>query len=356
MPMSKPQFTLSELSDYLQARFVGEATATVTSIAPIQSAVGGQICFLDNPRFHKYLKNTKATIVILAAAELPLCPTNALIVDNPYYAYARVAQLFAPKISKVSGIHPTAIIGQDCEIDPSASIGPQVVIGDRVKIGKEVVIEAHCVIGDDSAIGEDSYLYAQVTLYHQVFLGKRNIIHSGTVIGSDGFGFAKYQGHWHKVPQMGGVVIGNDVEIGANTTIDRGALKDTIIDDDVKLDNQLQIAHNVIIGKHTAIAGCVGIAGSTVIGRDCLIGGGVGIAGHIQIADNVAITAMSGVSKSITDPGVYSSGIPAVPDAQWKRSVARLRQLDKMAEKIKLLENQLTELQNVLIHETETED
>jgi UDP-3-O-[3-hydroxymyristoyl] glucosamine N-acyltransferase len=246
-----------------------------------------------------------------------------LITRNPYLIYARIAQLFDCRSLPEKGIHPTALLGKNCDIHPTARIG------------------AYCVIGNGCTIGADTCLWPQVTLYEGTKLGERVIIHSGAVLGSDGFGNAREGAKWVKVPQLGNLCIGNDVEIGANTTIDRGSLEDTIIEDGVRLDNQIQIAHNVHIGAHTAIAACVGIAGSAKIGKNCLIGGAVGIGGHVTICDGVIITAMSGVSKSITQPGIYSSATIIQKNLAWRKMTVRLRYLDKLFERVENLEKAL---------------
>lgn len=341
--MNKKSFTLAQLAEVLTAKVQGDPTVKVTAIMPLQTATTGQITFLDNPKYRKFLPDTKASAVILTEEMAEKCPCAALIVPNPYIAYAMIATLFDPKPEPKGGIHPSAIIGEHCEIDPSVTIGPNVVIGDYVKVGKNTVIQSGCVINHDVEIGNDCWLWANVTVYHGTRIGSRTIIHSGAVIGSDGFGFAFHQGKYHKIPQIGNVRIGDDVEIGANTTIDRGALGDSVIGNGVKLDNQIQIGHNVEIGDHTVIAAGTGVAGSTKIGKYCRIGGLVGFAGHITITDQVAITAMASVAQSIDEPGVYSSGIPAAPFSSWKRNMVRFQQLDGMARRITQLERKFGE-------------
>ncbi len=341
--MNEQTYTLSQLADYLGAEARGEAHTVVRGIAPLDSAQPEQISFLDNPKFRRYLAGTRASIVLLGAQDVAHCPTAALIVKNPYYAYAKVAELFQVTPNYACGVHATAVLGPGCEIHPSAHVGAYVVMGAGVSVAAHAVIEAGCILGDRVQVGEHTRLYAHVTVYSGVRLGQRVIVHSGAVLGSDGFGIAKHQGHWHKVPQLGGLSVGDDAEIGANTSVDRGALQDTVLEHDVRLDNQVQIGHNVRVGAHTAVAGCVGIAGSTTIGEHCLLGGGVGVAGHLHIADQVAVTGFSGVTKSITQAGVYS-GMPAQRDVVWKHNMVRLRQLEKMADKIKLLEQQVAAL------------
>lgn len=330
--------TLQAIAERLAAKLVGDPHAIITSIGALDKAQPGQITFLENPHYKKYLESTQATAVIVKEEYAPLVKTNALIVKDPYVGYAKISVLFddAPKVPV--GIHPTAIVGKDCVIGPNVAIGPYCVIGDQVTLGKNVQIAAGCVIGDETTIGDNTRLCAKVIIYHKVKIGSRVILHSGVVVGSDGFGNANENGQWRKIYQLGTAVIGNDVEIGANTTIDRGAIEDTIIEDGVRLDNQIQVGHNVRIGAHTAIAGCVGIAGSTKIGRYCMIGGGVGINGHIEITDGVIVTGMSSVGKSITQRGVYSSGVPAIPHKSWWRNYYYLTNLESLVRRLTAME------------------
>jgi UDP-3-O-[3-hydroxymyristoyl] glucosamine N-acyltransferase len=274
------------------------------------------------------------------------CPTNALIVADPYVSYAKIALLLNPAPSFDSQIDPTAVIAASASIADAVYIGAHCVIGENVIIDSGSVIGPGCVIEQACCIGRNSRLVANVTLCTGVSIGERCLIHPGVVIGSDGFGVANDHGRWIKVPQLGKVRIGNDVEIGANTTIDRGALDDTVIEDGVKLDNLIQVAHNVKIGAHTVIAGCVGIAGSAEIGKHCAIGGGVGVLGHLQIADGVQVTAMSMVTKSIKAPGVYSSGVPLQTNRDWHKNAVRFKQLDELAARVKELEQIISELTN----------
>lgn len=320
--MPNKHFTLQEIADYLSAKLVGDSACVIKEIAPLNLAKKGQISFLENPHYCKYLETTEASAIVLSEDSAKLAKDkNLLITSDPYLAYAKISALFDNAPGVVPGIHPTAVIGNNCTIDPTAFIGP------------------NCSIWDNVKIGANSRLYSNVSVYHNVTIGERAIIHSGVVIGSDGFGMANDKGVWRKIHQLGGVVIGNDVEIGANTTIDRGALENTIIGDGVKLDNQIQIAHNVQIGANTAIAGCVGIAGSAKIGKHCMIGGGAGINGHIEICDGVIITARAGVYESITTPGVYASAIPAMPHKTWWRILHRLFKIDDLFRRVKKLEN-----------------
>ncbi len=337
--------TISQLAQYLDGEVRGDGNCHVSGIAPLQHAKAGQISFLDNPQYRKYLSETKASVVILAADFVDACPTNAIIVANPYYAYACVARLFNNKPIPRSGCHPSSVIDDAAVIDASASIGPHCVIAANAKIGKNVIIGAGCNIGENSVIDDDSRLWPNVTVYYGVSIGKRAIIHAGAVLGADGFGFAKHEGRWTKITQLGSLIIGDDVEIGANTTIDRGALENTLIGNDVKLDNLIQVGHNVQIGDHTAIAGCVAIAGSTKIGKHCLIGGAVGIAGHLEITDNVSIVGKSSVAGSIKESGVYSSGTSVQPHRLWIKNVIRLQHLDKMYRRVSSIEKALMKQQ-----------
>lgn len=346
MKTSMPlQYTLRKLADFLQAELRGDEALVVKSIAPLDRAKEGDISFLVDANYAQYLSNTKASAILIKAEDVnPSTSSAVLIVKDPYVAYAKVSALFADVPVMPIGVHPTAVIGNNCRISSKVAIGPYCVIGDGAIIGDNVSLGAGCSIGEEAQIGKDTKLNANVSVYYRTTIGERCLIHSGTVIGSDGFGMANESGVWRKIYQLGRVVIGNDVEIGANVTIDRGALNDTVIEDGVKLDNQIQVGHNVRIGAHTAIAGCVGIAGSTKIGKHCMIGGGVGINGHIEIADGTIITARSNVHKSITTPGgIYASGIPAVLHRQWWRILKHLFQLDEYALRLKKLEKKIYE-------------
>ncbi len=332
------QYTLSELAKGLDVTIKGDPNCLIDGVCTLQQAQIGRITFLNNVLYKKYLPETKASAVILSANDAEMCPVNALVSCDPYYTYSQIATFFDNKFKAKTGIHSTSVIGQHCQIDPTASIGAHCVVGDHVILSAHTVLGAGCVIGDFSVIGEASHLNANVTLYHNIKIGRRVSIASGTVIGSDGFGIAKHQGVWHKVPQLGSVMIGDDVEIGANCTIDRGAIEDTVIEKGVKLDNLIQIGHNVRIGEYSALAGCVGVSGSTAIGKNCLIGGGTGFAGHLTIADNVMVTGMTAVTKSIRVPGIYSSGVGGlVTNQQWRKDSARLRRLDQLVKRVNSL-------------------
>ena len=333
--------TLEELATYVGGKVTGDKACEITSVASLTSARSGQICFFTGGKHKAGLQQTAASAVVLSASHADSSPVACIIIDNPHLAFAKIAALLHPSRQVVPGIHATACIDDSALIDASASIGANCVIGANTRIAENVHIGAGCVIGDESAIGDNSYVYANVTIYGGVQVGVNAIIHSGAVLGSDGFGMANDNGRWEKVPQLGGVIIGDDVEVGANTTIDRGALDDTVIGNGVKLDNQIQIAHNVHIGDHTAIAACVGIAGSAVIGRYCTVAGAVVILGQLEIVDNVHITATSLVTRSIKHSGAYSSGTPLMENAKWHRNFVRFSQLDDMAKRLKRIEKQL---------------
>lgn len=330
---------LGDLAKEFGLTLQGDANIEVDGIATLEEAKSTEISFLFNPQYRKHLSTTKAAAVIANQEYAEQCTTNLLISDDPYFSYAKVAAVFEKVKIADSGVHSSVVCGENCTIASTASIGANVVIGDNVIIGENVKIGANTVIQSNVFIGNDTKLWPNVTVYHGVTMGNACEIASGAVIGSDGFGNAFHQGAWHKVPQLGSVVIGNNVSIGANTTIDRGSAKNTILEEGVKLDNQIQIAHNVQIGAHTAIAGCVGIAGSTKIGKYCQIGGGAGLAGHLIICDQVGIAGMSMITKSITEPGQYTSrGMGLQTMADWTRSAVMLRNVKKLFDRVKKLE------------------
>ena len=342
--MSSPVFTLGQLAERLGATLRGAADKPISGLATLQDAQAGQLSFLANPQYRKYLADTQAAALLLSPADAESYAGDALLVANPYLAFAQVSHLFDPRPTTVAGIHPTAVIAADAQVDASASIGPYVVIESGVQIGARVSIGAHCFIGARSTIAADGWLAPRVTLYHDVRIGQRVAIHSGVVLGADGFGFAKEAGAWQRIAQIGGVLIGDDVDIGANTTIDRGALADTIIGDGVKLDNLIMIAHNVQVGDHTAMAGGAGISGSSKIGKHCMIAGRAGLVGHIDVCDNVFVTGMTMITRSISEPGSYSSGTAMQPSAEWRKSATRFRQLDDMARRLQKLEKRLADV------------
>ncbi|AHG42173.1 UDP-3-O-(3-hydroxymyristoyl) glucosamine N-acyltransferase [Pseudomonas syringae CC1557] len=329
---------LGHLAEFLGATLRGDKDKDITGLASLQEAGPGQISFLAHPQYRKFLVDAQAAALLLKPADADGYAGDALLVPDPYLAYARISHLFDPKPKSAAGVHPTAVIAEDAEVDPAASIGAFAVVESGARIAAGVTIGAHCFIGARCEIGEGGWLAPRVTLYHDVRIGKRVVIQSGAVLGGEGFGFANEKGVWQKIAQIGGVTLGDDVEIGVNTAIDRGALDDTRIGNGVKLDNQIQIAHNVQIGDHTAMAACVGISGSTKIGKHCMFAGGVGLVGHIEICDGVFITGMTMVTHSITEPGSYSSGTAMQPAAEWRKSAARLRKIDDMARRLQKLE------------------
>lgn len=333
-----PSHSLHALAQLLGLELNGARDIPITGLATLEKAGPSQISFYTNKRFHQALCRTRAGAVILRAEDAGSCPVTALVSKNPYAAYARLSQLFAPKPDAALGIHASAVVDASVRIAPDASIGPHVVIGADTEIGARVRIAANTVIGRGCVIGADSQLMPNVCLYDGVRLGSRVLVHSAAVIGGDGFGFATEDDEHHKIAQLGGVLIGDDVEIGAGTTIDRGALDDTVIEQGVKIDNQVQIAHNVRIGANTIICGCSAIAGSSVIGKNCIIAGAVGVINHVSICDKVTVTAMSLVNQSITEPGVYSSGTGLSDTASWRKNIVRFRQLDEFWKRLQSLE------------------
>lgn len=340
--MAQLAFTLAEVAEKIGATLVAKDDQLVVSgIGSIDESSCQQVTFLANPSYRKQLANTHAAAVIIHPDMQAECPVATLVMNNPYVGFAKLSQLFDNLPAQNAGIHPSAVIADSAEIAAGVSIGANVVIGEHVQVGTGSRVGPGCVIGDHSIIGQQCILHANVVFYHDVVIGNNCIFHSGSVIGADGFGFAPDAGKWQKIAQLGGVQIGNNVEVGANTTIDRGALDNTKIGNDVKLDDQIMIAHNVVIGDGCAIAGTTGIAGSTRLGKNCTIAGGVGIVGHIEITDGVHITGMTLVSKSITQAGAYSSGTAMMPAADWRKSATRFRQLDDMARRLKKLEKNL---------------
>ena len=331
-------YRLKELVEKFGGEFHGDGDCQVATVATLQLAGQGDITFLSNSAYRKFLPNTNASIVIIRNSDLPSCKGNAWVVDDPYVTYARVAQLLYGSSNTAQGVHPSAVVDSSCSVANSAMVSAQCYIGANSTIAENVYIGPGCVIEDDCSVGSDSRLVANVVVRAGTVIGERAILHPGVVLGADGFGFANDAGAWLKIPQIGAVEIGDDVEIGANTTVDRGALGNTVIEEGVKLDNQIQIAHNVHIGAHTAIVACTAIAGSTVIGKHCAIGGCVGIAGHLNIVDKVQITAMSFVINSIEKSGTYSSGIPAEENRQWRKNTVRIKKLEDYAQRLRRLE------------------
>jgi UDP-3-O-[3-hydroxymyristoyl] glucosamine N-acyltransferase len=339
---------LGDVVAQLGGELHGDPDGVIEQVASLEAAGPQHIAFMSGPKYRKALDQSQAGVVIVSPADGAGLERPHIGVRNPSLYFARVAQLLNPEPRFVPGIQPGAMVAPDAVIDPSAHIAAGAVIGARVRIGASSVIGAGSVVGDDCVIGTATRLHARVTLYARCVIGDRCVLHSGSVIGADGFGFAREaDASWVKIPQIGRVLIGNDVEVGANTTIDRGALDDTVIGNGVKLDNLIQIAHNVRIGEHTAMAACTGVAGSTHIGRRCMIGGSVNIMGHSEIADDVIVSAVTFVSKSITDAGVYTGSLPSMEHREWSRNFARIRQLDSMADRLRSLERQLASPQSI---------
>ncbi len=333
-------YLLKDIAQILKAEIKGNPETEIKSIASLDKANSAQLSFYYDKRYKSSLLATNAAAVLLTSDDLADCPTAAIICEHPYYAYTHIAHLFADQPQFKPGIASTAIVAATAKIGKNVIILANVVIGEAVEIGDNTIIYPGTFIGDKVKIGKNSIIYSNVSIYHHSDIGERAIIHSGVVIGSDGFGFLQRKDGWHKVPQIGGVRIGDDVEIGANTTIDRGAVDDTIIGNGVKLDNQIQIAHNVEIGDHTVIAAQTAIAGSAKIGKHCQFGGKVAVNGHIKIADHVMLTAMTGVSNSILKPGVYSGGIPPQPHENWLRSAVVFKNLAQLMKRISKLEKE----------------
>ncbi|SLM64131.1 MULTISPECIES: UDP-3-O-(3-hydroxymyristoyl)glucosamine N-acyltransferase [Dickeya] len=334
---------LDALAQQLDAQLHGDGDIVITAVASMHSAQAGQITFLSDSRYREQLSHIQASAVVLTEADLPFCQTAALVVKNPYLAYARMAQLMDTTPAPAQGIAPSAVIAPDACLGDGVSVGANTVIESGVELGDGAVIGAGCFIGKNTRIGARTRLWANVTVYHNVVMGEQCLIQSGAVIGSDGFGYANDRGNWIKIPQLGTVRIGDRVEIGASTTIDRGALDDTLIGNGVIIDNQCQIAHNVVIGDNTAVAGGVIMAGSLKIGRYCMIGGASVINGHMEICDKVTVTGMGMVMRPITEPGVYSSGIPLQPNKVWRKTAALVMNIDEMSKRLKALESKLGE-------------
>ncbi len=335
---------LQQLADIVHGTLKGSPDTVINGLANIATAKKGDITFLVSDKFQIHLAQTKASAVILKAEYADECPVDAIIVDDPYLSYAKIATFLVREENPAMGVHSSAVISQTATVHSSAWIGPNVVIEEEVVIGAGVHIEANCFVGKRVQIDANSRIKANVSLYPDTIVGKNCLFHCGAVIGSDGFGLANDNGTWFKIPQLGKVVIGNDVEIGANSAIDRGAIDNTIIHDGVKIDNLVHIAHNVEIGDHTALAACVGIAGSTKIGKHCTVGGGAGITGHIEIADNVHLGGMAMVTKTLKEVGGYASGLPAEPTGKWRKNVVRFRQFEKIEKRVKSLEKELNAL------------
>lgn len=341
---------LGDLVESLGGELIGDPALTITGIAPLDAAGAAHITFLSNPRLRAQAAATRAAALILPAKEYDAVRAGyagaCILTDNPYAYYARAAQFFAAlqALPVVPGVHSSAVVDASAQVAASAVIGPNVTIEAGARVGEHCVIGAGGFIGRDASVGEGTVFHPNVSFLNGCHIGARGVVQSGAVIGGDGFGFANERGRWIKIPQTGGVRIGNDVEIGANTTIDRGALDDTVIEDGVKLDNQIQIAHNCVIGENTAMAGCVGVAGSARIGRNCTFGGAAMVLGHLTIVDNVHVSSGSLVSRSISEPGQYTGFYPLAKNADWEKTAAIVRQLGSMRDRIRELEKMIRQL------------
>ena len=329
---------LDELAQRVDARLAGDGDIRIVRVATLEHAGPHSISFLANRRYRARLATTHAAAVIVSPEDAAATPLPKLIDDNPYATFAKVAAILHPPEPRVAAIHPSAQIDASARVARTASIGACAVIGANATIGERAVVGANCVVGEEVTVGDDTVLHPGAILYARTIVGDCSTIHSGAVIGADGFGIAEQAGRWVRVPQLGRVVIGSDVEVGANTTIDRGAIDDTVIEDDVKLDNQIQIGHNCVIGAHTAIAGCVGIAGSVRIGRNCRIGGAAMISGHLEIADGTVISGATTVYDSIRQPGLYTGVFPMLLHAEWKRVALQVRRLRELTDRVRGIE------------------
>lgn len=338
-------WTLGALVERLGGELVGPPDVRITQVASLDQAGPADVSFLTSPRYRPLLAGTRAGAVIVAVADRDCTDRPRIISKNPYAYLARVSTLLNPLARAVPGIHPSAVVMPGAIIHPSAMVGPHVVVEADARVGAQVVLSPGCVIGERASIGADSRLYPNVVVYHDCEVGERCILHAGVIIGGDGFGMAEEDRRWIKVPQIGRAIIGNDVEIGANTTVDRGALGDTVIEDGVKLDNQIQVAHNVLIGAHTAVAACAGIAGSTRVGKYCKIGGAALIHGHIEICDGAVVAAGTMIRKSIDAPGIYDGFFPALPHREWMKNLAHFNRLHELADTVRVLAGRVRQLE-----------
>ena len=350
--MPAPRFQLQELAARFGARFgaecIGPGTVEIHRVATLREADANAIACYHRADYERDLRVTRAGAVILAPEDSSRTNRPCLTSREPYLLFAQIAQLLHPNPDPDPGVHPSAQIDPSARIDPTASVGPNVYIGARTVVGPKSVVAAGSRIGPDCKIGESSWIHMGVTLYAGTQLDARVIVHSGAVLGADGFGFANDQGRWVKIPQIGRVIVHADVEIGANTTIDRGALEDTILEEGVKLDNQIQIGHNCRIGAHTAVAGCAGIAGSTSIGKHCMIGGAAMIGGHLTIVDRVIVAGGTAISRSISTPGTYGGLFPFDDQKRWVRTAVHLRNISTLVDRVKALEQELARLRGEL--------
>lgn len=336
------EFPLGEIAAHLGGELIGDPSLRITRIGPLEGATPSTISFLSNPRYQSRLAQSQAGCVIVAPAlrEAAAERGAVLVLPDPYLGFARLTQWWAARTRAASspGVHASAVVDASAQLGRDVSVGPLAVVEAGATLGDGAVVGAHCVVGAGASVGAGTRLAPRVVVGAGCRIGARGIVHSGVVIGADGFGFAPTEGRWEKIEQLGGVVIGDDVEIGANTCIDRGALDDTVIEDGVKLDNLIQIGHNVHVGAHTAMAGCVGVAGSAVIGAHCTLGGGAIVLGHLTLADHVHISAASVVMRSISKPGQYSGVFPIDDNAAWEKNAATLRQLHALRERLRTLE------------------
>lgn len=336
-----PSYSLAQLAQSLQLAYEGCGDCVIEALATLRGATPQTLCFFENKQYRQALTQTHAAAVIIHPEQRALYPgKNVLLSEKPYLSYAQAAALFQTKHNRYRGVHASVVIGERCHIADDVVLAANVVIGDEVVLEAGVVIAPNTVIGNQVIISRGTEIKANVTICDKVSIGCDCIIHPGAVIGGDGFGNAHDGKQWHKVPQLGGVVIGDKVEVGANTTIDCGAIDDTVIANGARIDNLVQLAHNVKIGENTAIAAGTGIAGSTSVGKNCMLGGSVGVNGHIKIGDGVMITGMTMVTHSLPQPGIYSSGIPVAPSREWRRNVVRFKQLDDIVKRVKQLENE----------------
>ena len=331
-------YTLGEIAERLSIKLDGDEKCKIHGLGTLKHAKLGQLSFLSNPTYINQLSSTKASAVIVEAKYADIYPGNILVSKNPYVSFALASSLFSTTLKSEVGVHDSAHVDESAQLGGNVSIGPNVVIEGDARIGANCIIGAGCFIGDGAILGDNAHLYNNVTLYHGVRIGRDVIIHTGAVIGADGFGFASDSKKSIKIHQLGAVQIGDDVEIGAGTTIDRGTIDDTVIEQGVKIDNQVQIGHNCLVGAHSLICGCTAIAGSVTIGKHCVMGGASGAVGNITIADEVQVSAMSLVSGSIKEPGIYSSGTGHMKTRDWKRNIVRFAQLDSITKRLKELE------------------
>ena len=335
------EYDLAYLASFLNGKLNGDSGYKINSISSLDQAQPDQISYCSEKKYSKQLETTRAGAVVISQEYVSSFNGNSIVVDNPHLSFVKIARLLHPENSFEAAVHPSAIVSSNATVSPTAWIGPNVVIEDGANIGDKAYVGAGCYVGQNTKVGDGSKLYPGVTVQHESIVGSQCVLYAGVVIGSDGFGFARDGEVWEKIPQVGRAVVGDDVEIGANTTIDRGAIHDTVIHSGVKIDNLVHIAHNVEIGENTIIAACTGIAGSAKLGKRCSIGGSARIFGHIEIADDVVIAANSLVGRSIKEPGVYSSAIRAEKLDKWQKNIARFGELDSIARRLRMIEKEM---------------